>query len=167
MEYSYEVSGVDESTLSKLLQAFLPVLIVVGLIVLVLLIIYLVGLAKVFKKAGKPGWAAIVPYYNNWILTEIAGLKVYWFILMIVGSVLEFSNNNDQMTAISLVGSAISLVVSINYGICIAKKFGKSTAFGAIVLGIFGIIGYPILGFGSAQYTADSAEPNNGIFESK
>ena len=71
------------------------------------------------------------------------------------------------MTTASLIGSAISIVVSINYGICIAKKFGKSTAFGAIVLGIFGFIGYPILGFGSAQYTTDSAEPNNGIFENK
>ena len=48
---------------------------IIGLIVLAVLVVYLVALWKVFVKAGKQGWEAIIPFYNSWILVEIAGLN--------------------------------------------------------------------------------------------
>ena len=34
--------------------------------------------AKVFAKAGKPGWAAIIPFYNDSVLIDICGLPVIY-----------------------------------------------------------------------------------------
>lgn len=56
---------------------------IIGLIVLAVLVVYLVALWKVFVKAGKQGWEAIIPFYNSWILVEIAGLNWWWFLLII------------------------------------------------------------------------------------
>ena len=45
----------------------------------------LIGMWKVFAKAGQPGWAVLIPVYNFIILLRIAGLRWYWvFTLLIV-----------------------------------------------------------------------------------
>ena len=36
---------------------------------------------KIFTKAGKPGWASIVPIYNIIVLLEIVG-KPWWYLLI-------------------------------------------------------------------------------------
>ena len=43
------------------------------LIYLVVVILMIVGMWKVYSKAGKPGWASIIPIYNGWVFFEIAG----------------------------------------------------------------------------------------------
>ena len=44
-------------------------------------VINLVALAKIFIKAGQPGWAVIIPYYNLVCLFRIAYGKGTGFIL--------------------------------------------------------------------------------------
>ena len=44
----------------------------------------------IFTKAGKPGWAAIIPFYNNWVLGEIVygkgnGWKGFLVFIPVVG----------------------------------------------------------------------------------
>ena len=39
---------------------------------------------KVFEKAGQPGWAAIVPIYNMYILLKIGGKPGWWLLLMLI-----------------------------------------------------------------------------------
>ena len=95
---------------------------------LIVWVIIVVGLWKVFEKAGKPGWAAIVPVYNIIVLLEIAGKPIWWILLFL-----------------------ITFVGPILVGIAIAEKFGKETGFG-VGLGLLGCVFYPILGFGDAQY---------------
>lgn len=58
------------------------VMLVVGLIMLVVSIISIISMWKLFTKAGKPGWAAIVPIYNQIVMLEIAGRPVWWFLLI-------------------------------------------------------------------------------------
>jgi len=46
------------------------------------------GLAKLFTKAGVPSWKAYVPFYNTWIMQEIAGRPkhwVFWQFIPVVG----------------------------------------------------------------------------------
>ena len=45
---------------------------------LVVFIGVIAGMWKVFTKAGKPGWAAIVPFYNTYTMLEIAGRPGWW-----------------------------------------------------------------------------------------
>ena len=101
------------------------------LIWLAVVIVVIAGMWKVFTKAGKPGWACIVPIYNIIVLLEIAGRPLWWFILFFI----------------PIVGFVIAIVVCID----IAKAFGKGPGFG-VGLALLGIIFFPILGFGDAQY---------------
>jgi hypothetical protein len=39
---------------------------------------------KVFTKADKPGWAAIVPIYNVIVMLKIAGRPMWWLLLMFI-----------------------------------------------------------------------------------
>ncbi len=125
----------DGSLLAGLLGALLGV--GIGLIVLV-------ALWRVFTKAGRPGWAALIPIYNVVVLLEIAGRPWWWLVLLFI--------------------PIVNLVVSVVYAIDLAKSFGRGVGFGlglAFLSGIF----FPILGFGSARYhgpAARQAEPYYG-----
>jgi hypothetical protein len=94
-------------------------------------IITIVGMWKIFEKAGKPGWAAIVPIYNMYILTEIAGMDIMWFIL----------------TLVPCVGVVAAIMIWVN----VAKNFGKDTGY-AIGLILLPFVFVPMLGFSNARY---------------
>lgn len=95
------------------------------------MVLIIASMWKIFSKAGKPGWAAIIPIYNVIVLLEVAGKPVWWFLLMFI----------------PFVNIVIAIIVSIE----LAKNFGKSAGYG-IGLAFLGIIFYPMLAFGSAQY---------------
>lgn len=38
----------------------------------------------IFTKAGKPGWAAIIPIYNIIVELEIVGKPIWWIILLLI-----------------------------------------------------------------------------------
>lgn len=114
-----------------------------GLVLFVFAIVVVVALWKLFKKAGQPGWAAIIPIYNTYILLQIAEKPVWWLIAI-------------PLSFIPFIGFFVSLAFSVLIGIEVAKKFGKSEAFGAILCGILGV-GYLILGFGDAEYQGPAA----------
>src|SRR5438046_10508237 len=46
------------------------------------------GLAKLFEKAGVPGWKAYVPFYNTWVMETLAHRPrhwVFWQFIPVVG----------------------------------------------------------------------------------
>ena len=43
-----------------------------------------IGMYGMFKKAGMPGWKALVPFYNTWCMVEKMELKKYWFFFQLV-----------------------------------------------------------------------------------
>jgi hypothetical protein len=110
------------------IASFIPVI-----VSLAVLIVVIAGVWKTFEKAGKPGWAAIIPIYNMIVLLEVARRPIWWFILMFI----------------PIVGIVIAIIVSID----VAKNFGKEAGFG-LGLAFLGFIFYPILGFGDARYQA-------------
>lgn len=100
-----------------------------GLVVFAVLLISVVGAWKVFTKAGQPGWAAIVPIYNTYVLVvEIAKKDMTWFLLSIF---VPFAVIVPLMDA--------------------AEKYGKSRAYGIGLL-LLPFIFWPMLGFGDAEY---------------
>jgi hypothetical protein len=107
--------------------------VIIGLAFAVLMI---ASMWKVFTKAGKPGWAAIIPIYNIIVMLEIAGKPIWWIVLFLI--------------------PLVSLIVSIMVAIGIANNFGKGAGFG-LGLAFLGPIFYPILAFGSAQYGGSPA----------
>lgn len=95
-------------------------------------VVYIVAQWKIYEKAGQKGWAALIPFYNIYILLKIVGKPGWWLILIIF---VPFVN----------------IILAIWMTNLLSKSFGKDILF-TIGLLFFGIIFYPILGFGDAKY---------------
>lgn len=110
--------------------------IVTMIIYLVVIVAMIAGMWKTFEKAGKPGWAAIVPIYNLFVLIEIVDRPMWWLALLLC------------------TGPIGTLLVSMD----LAENFGKSKGWGIGMLWILAPVGYPMLGFGDATYTKISRQ---------
>lgn len=93
---------------------------------------------KLFDKAGKPGWAAIVPFYNLYVYFEITWGNGWLFLLIF-------------LAIIPIVGSIAVLVIMIITMVKLAKAFGKSGGF-AVGLVFLTLIFEAILAFGDSKY---------------
>jgi hypothetical protein len=105
---------------------------------LALVVFIIASLWKVFTKAGQPGWAAIIPIYNAYVLLQIAGRPGWWLLLYFI----------------PVVNFVIAIIVSID----VAKAFGKGGGFG-VGLALLSFIFYPILAFGDATYARPASAP--------
>jgi len=111
------------------------VAVVVSLVMAAMFIVCIVGVWKMFTKAGQPGWGSLIPFYNVYLLLKIAEKPGWWLVLF----------------CIPFVNLYALVVVSIN----IAKAFGKGIGF-AIGLILLNVPLYAFLGFGKAQYVGVS-----------
>ena len=91
------------------------------LVFIALYIFIVVANWKLFTKAGKPGWPALVPIYNKVILFEIIGYKWYYVFLIFA-------------SGIPIIGQVIFILFSISYSIKLARAFGQTPGFG---IGLF------------------------------
>jgi hypothetical protein len=107
-----------------------------GIIGLVIGVVVLIGMWKVFAKAGQPGWACIVPFYNIYVLCKIVGRPGWWLLLFLV--------------------PFVNLIIAILLYVGLAKSFGKGAGYG-VGLVFLPFIFFPILGFGDATYQGPSA----------
>jgi hypothetical protein len=107
-------------------MGFVIVIIYLGIIGLTI-----AGAWKTFEKAGKPGWASIVPIYNIIVMLEIIGRPLWWIVLLFI----------------PFVGIVAAVIIMIDF----AKAFGKGAGFG-VGLAFLPFVFYPMLGFGDAQY---------------
>jgi hypothetical protein len=109
---------------------------IAGVLVLIfwlaVVVFYIACMWKIFTKAGQPGWAAIVPIYNLWVLLQIVNRPGWWLVLFLI--------------------PFVNIVIEIIVIVDLAKAFGKSVGF-AVFMIFLGFIALPILALGSAQYT--------------
>lgn len=127
------MSSSSQDAIAGLMMAGMGIFWIVYILVfIVLMALFIVCQWKIYVKAGEPGWAALIPYYNIWVLMKITcNNNILWFILFIV--------------------AATSPVAAIISYIGLAKSFGKGV--GTILLLIFfPIVGWPMLAFGKAEY---------------
>lgn len=103
------------------------------LICLLISVVTLAGLWKMFSKAGQPGILAIIPIVNYFFLVQVGGKPAWWGILFLI--------------------PLVNIVMLIIVNVAIAQRFGRGigTALGLIFLPF---IFCPVLGFGSAQWSA-------------
>ena len=108
-----------------------------GVIILIVLVFIIAGW-RLFSKAGKPGWAIIIPFYNLYIYTQIIQRPGWWILLY-------FS------IAIPAVGALALVFLSIVDQLRLAKVFGRSAGFGVGLL-LLGWVFFPILAFSESHY---------------
>lgn len=131
-DYSYTTTSSDA------LAAAAGVSIVTMILSLVVSVVVIVSLWKIFKKAGKNGWEAIIPIYNFIVLLEICELPIWQIVLFMI----PFAN----------------IYIMFKIFIELAKKFGKDTGFG-VLTAFFPYVCLPILAFSDAKY--DGLTSNN------
>lgn len=135
-----------------------------AVIILAILIFIIICEVKLFKKCGKPGWAAIIPFYSTWVLGEIAGTHWGVFVCAILGSALDILgfNLSDGVNAII---NIIELLALIAIYINVSKKFHKDTGF-TVGLVLLSFIFIPILALDNSCQFDDSVPVKKfGFFE--
>jgi len=103
---------------------------------IILLVLVIAGMWMTFVKAGRPGWGAIIPFYNIYLMIKIAGRPGWWLILYFI--------------------PIVNLIIWIIVALDIAKNFGHGAGFGILLI-FFPMIMYLVLGFGSSEYHAVNA----------
>ena len=110
---------------------------VIWLISMIMCVIMIISQWKIFKKAGEPGVAAIVPFWHTAVLFKITWGKWYYMFLMLI----------------PIVGMVFMFITYFK----LAKVFGQGAGFG-IGLIFLSFIFMPMLAFGSAEYVGIDGE---------
>ena len=101
-------------------------------------VIYIIAVWPVFVKAGRPGWGAIIPIYNIYLMVKIAGHHGAVVILYFI--------------------PIVNLITGIVVAVGIGRAFGKGGAFSFFLLWLLAIIGYFIVGYGSSKFIGDGGK---------
>ena len=102
-----------------------------------LIVLMIVSMWKIFTKAGKPGWACIIPIYNIIVLLEIVGKPWWWLLLMLI--------------------PFVNFVLAIWMLNLLSKSFGHEVGF-TLGLLFLGFIFFPILGLGESKYIGPAGQ---------
>lgn len=161
----------DAAVIGGVAGATLGMIVALGLI---LFILFVIASWRIFKKAGEPGWKALIPIYNTYIMFKIVNMKNwFWWILglSVVGSIVASINNSanfyymsgvevqttsiSEVPAIVIATMLIEAIIAIWTGIVYAYRTSK--VFGHGIGYTIGLIFLPnlfwlILGFGKSKY---------------
>lgn len=103
-----------------------------------LIIAALIGAWNVFEKAGRPGWEALIPIYNLYVLTVITG-QPRWVVILCLVPLIN--------------------VVAMGFLFWkLAARFALTWPF-AIGLLLLPFVFFPVLGFGAYRYRPIRREP--------
>ncbi len=119
------------SSMQALMMAA-PALIPALIVGLIFLLLGIICLWIIFRKADQPGWLSLIPFVNLFILVKISGKPGWWFLVIMF---------------VPFIGAILYILSQIS----LAERFGKGALFG-IGLIFLPMIFYPILAFGSAEY---------------
>ena len=115
----------------------------IAVIYVALLALMIYSMWKIYTKAGKPGWACIIPIYNIIVLLEIVGKPWWWLLLMLI--------------------PFVNIVIAIWMINLLSKSFGQGVGFTLGIL-FLSFIFLPLLGLGDYKYVgpAGAAATNLG-----
>jgi len=102
-------------------------LLVLVLIQVVILLLPSIGAAKLFEKAGVPGWKAYIPFYNTWVMMELAERPKHWVFWQLI----------------PVVGWFISLGIFVEF----VKPFGKFKLWEHAMASLLPLIYFPMIGY--------------------
>ena len=91
---------------------------------------------RLFTKAGKPGWAILVPIYNMIVMQQLSGKPLWWLLLYFV--------------------PFVNIVIAIICTFALAENFGKGKGFGLGLL-LLPWIFAPMLAFGDAAFVGPAS----------
>lgn len=121
---------------------------------------------KLFKKAGREGWEAIIPFYNQYVLVQIAGLNWWYFLLLLfLGSVSISLSFYDSSVGFSM--NIVNIIVNFFIFYNLGKKMHKDPITTGLLGGLFSYIMIPVMALSNDyQYDKDVEVSPNGPINS-
>jgi signal peptidase I len=102
-------------------------LLVLVLIQVIILLLPSIGLAKLFEKAGIPGWKAYIPFYNTYVMLQLAERPKHWVFWQLI----------------PVAGWFISLGIYVEF----VKTFGKFKLWEHAMAALLPLIYFPMIGY--------------------
>ena len=149
-----------------LIGLFVGLGIVGAIIFLVRLILCHIALWRIFWRAWEWKWKSLIPIYNLYIVFKIAGIKNwFWYILLIILIAAIFSAIFPafQESLSDYSGEIVSTIILLAWFL-LAKKFGRGDS-AAILYVIFSGIAVLILWFWNYKYQWKSEKEPETIVE--
>jgi hypothetical protein len=94
-----------------------------------------------YSKAGRPGWGAVIPFYNLYLLCKIVGRSGWWLVLFLI--------------------PFVNIIAYIIVMLDLAKVFGRGSGF-AVGLILLPWLFLPILALGASRYVGPAMAPRLG-----
>lgn len=101
------------------------------LVYLAIIVATIAGMWTTFKKADRPGWAALIPIFNTYVMLKIGDNPGWFLLLMLV--------------------PLINLYAFGKMYVDLARAFGKGIGWG-LGLWFLPFVFFPLLGFGDATH---------------
>ena len=117
-------------------QAAATVSTTTSLLILAFVLLVIISMWRVYERAGEPGWAVLIPFYNMYVLTKVAGLSGWWAVAMFI--------------------PLINIIALFVVSIAVARRFDRGAGFG-VGLALLPMIFYPILAWGEEGPVARTA----------
>lgn len=141
------------------------IFVIVWIVIIAALLVSIVGLWKMFEKAGYAGWKSLIPILNVYIMFEISGNKklfpvlivsdIVYLISMIWRSVIYASDpsaSSPFLTALAVLGvisAVVMFIVVLKMLAGLAVAFGQGMLWFFLLL-FFAPIAFVIMGFSSS-----------------
>lgn len=139
----YTSSQIGEITsMNAAIGAIAGFLVAYLVVILAVMVVYIIGMWRMFSKAGEPGWKSLIPIYNMVTLFKIAGISP-WLVLGYIAVIIPG------------IGALVALGITIYTMINLAKAFGQGGGFAAGLI-LLQPIFICILGFGKAEYQGNT-----------
>jgi Family of unknown function (DUF5684) len=95
-------------------------------------IILVIGLWPTLSKAGIPGWGALIPLYNVYLIFKLGSVSRVWMLLLLI--------------------PVVNIFASLWVALKVSEGFGHGFALAFVGLFLFAPIGFLVLGYGSSSY---------------
>jgi Family of unknown function (DUF5684) len=137
-----------------------PLLAILGALWVLTILAEIVGLAAVFRRAGRPWWSSLIPFWSHYVLLGIIGMSPGWLALVAADFGLHLAFGDGESAGyvdfapgavLAQVASWTSLILWLVMSLKLAECFRRSALFG-LGLFAFGFVFLNILGFGDNRY---------------
>lgn len=155
----YDYGTAAGAAAGGIIGGLLVFLVVMCIICIAVAVLKIIGTWKILRKADQPGWGALIPFYNQYLLCKITGVNPWWILIVVLSPFLSI---------IPVIGSLVSMAASIYFlillNVSLARSFGKEDGF-AVGLILLAPIFYFILGIKEDKY--QGANPMNDVIFKK
>ena len=105
------------------------------LVALAVVVATVAGQWRVFEKAGRAGWAVLVPFYNQYVTLKIGGNSGWWMLALFV--------------------PLLNVLVLFKMFVDVARRFDRGIGYG-LGLALLPFVFFPVLGFGDYAYRPEA-----------